>query len=773
MAKKEHLDIIRQGVTIWNNWRKINPSVNPDLSNVNLCRSNLTGANFRGVNFWEANLSKADLGDADFTESDLCFADFGGSNLTRADLSGTDLTSADFSGANLSAANFRETKLWGANLTRTDIAGADFEGADLNEADLSHANIVGVNFRGANFSDAKIVKATLSHTDLSHSNLSSADLTGSAVAWITFADTDLSRIRGLDTVKHDAPSSIGIDTVYRSRGAIPEAFLRGAGIPNNFISQMGILAEQPLRFYSCFISHAPEDQAFAEKLCAALHQKDVRCWTECHKPEEPDISEFSEEDNPALPPPLPPLIPRTPYSVLLLLLSENSIDSEWVKKEIRATFEEKRRDKNIVRFPICADSVTADPNQPRTADIARIGYICDFSQWKDAEAYQNSFDRLFENICRAFPEPKNRIASGNPNLPAPVPLRGIANMNFPESPNEIIYRIIGDNNCPLYNLGDELKLSGTSLRFPRDKAACLILLEDIMEVHTKYEAVGGKSGYSFRCTGCTGAIRLKYHKEKKIISVQKLGEDIDEMVELLSTFPMFQILEERNIRYLARSLNRKEFSANDIIIKKGQPGENLYVVVAGKIEVVGEGGISIASMGRGEVFGEMSLLSGNPVGATIRVMEPTTVLYLEGRDFKKFLNEFPALHMYFTRLLAGRMAEINLKRSEEFSSGMVGRLSEMPPSELFQTFNVNQKTGVLHLQLSRGSAALSFREGQLVRAEYDGREGKDAFYEMLKERDGRFKFTPGLSREDILAKELEDFMWLLMEGTKRMDERYD
>ncbi len=63
-----------------------------------------------------------------------------------------------------------------------------------------------------------------------------------------------------------------------------------------------------------------------------------------------------------------------------------------------------------------------------------------------------------------------------------------------------------------------------------------------------------------------------------------------------------------------------------------------------------------------------------------------------------------------------------------------------------------------------------FREGNLVKAKYSKKEGKEAFFEILKEKDGRFKFSPGLPPEEENTPELGDFMWLLMEGVRRIDE---
>ncbi|OQY59170.1 MAG: hypothetical protein B6245_08070 [Desulfobacteraceae bacterium 4572_88] len=341
-----------------------------------------------------------------------------------------------------------------------------------------------------------------------------------------------------------------------------------------------------------------------------------------------------------------------------------------------------------------------------------------------------------------------------------------------------IFKIIGENNCPLYELGNEFYLSEDSFFPPKNKPPCLILVKDVIKVlkdHGGGEAFPKDEEASpiFNCSGCTGLIRFTYKREAEADTpvVSRKPEDyIGVVARSLSKFSIFQSLDDNVVKEFTSYLRFDEFVAGDVIIRKGDPGRNLYIIVSGRIEVVGDDEMNLAFMEKGDVFGEMSLLSGNPVGATIRVGKPTTVLYIVSKDFKKVLNKSPSLQMYFTRLLAGRMAEINMARSEEFASGMAGKLSEMPPSELFQTFNMNQKTGVLTLKLADTTAFLSFREGGLVNVKYDGKEGQEAFFELLKLKRGRFKFIPGLSAEDMKAEEVGDFMQLLMEGLRRIDE---
>jgi hypothetical protein len=116
---------------------------------------------------------------------------------------------------------------------------------------------------------ADISAADLRAMELIRTNLNGVDLSG----------TDLSLVRGRDKVRHLGPSTIGIDTIYLSQGEIPESFLRGAGVPDNFIAFARSLVGRPIEFYSCFISYSSKDQGFAERLHADLQAQHLRVWS--------------------------------------------------------------------------------------------------------------------------------------------------------------------------------------------------------------------------------------------------------------------------------------------------------------------------------------------------------------------------------------------------------------------------------------------------------------------------------------------------------------
>lgn len=335
---------------------------------------------------------------------------------------------------------------------------------------------------------------------------------------------------------------------------------------------------------------------------------------------------------------------------------------------------------------------------------------------------------------------------------------------------DIIIKIIEDRKCPLYTLGDEFCLSGAALEMPADKPVCLILVKDITRLFE--EETEHRPKDVFFCGGCTGRIKLGYKKDpfSGEAPSKRSDSELTVIADLLKRFEIFRELDDKDIREVISYLNLKKYNVEDIVIRKGEHGRNLYIIASGRVEILEEEDVNIAFLGTGEVFGEMSLLSGEPVGATVRVIEPARILFIHNRDFRQVLNRFPSLQMYFARLMAKRLAYTNVARSEEFSSGMIGKLSDMSASEIFQTLNTNQKSGVLTLELADGVGTVAFREGELVSAQYNHSQGVDAFFALLQHKQGRFKFKPGLPEKELKAAPLGDFMFLLMEGVRLADE---
>ena len=144
MANPEHLELLGQGVDVWNEWRlKATPTWKnrPDLSEAWLVGKDLKGVDLSELNLRKTTILRTDLRGANLSGSNLRDAVLMKINLTGANLSETDLRGAILGGATLQDANLRGADLIEANFREADLCGADLTGADLRWATLVEAKL--------------------------------------------------------------------------------------------------------------------------------------------------------------------------------------------------------------------------------------------------------------------------------------------------------------------------------------------------------------------------------------------------------------------------------------------------------------------------------------------------------------------------------------------------------------------------------------------------------------------------------------------------------
>lgn len=282
-------------------------------------------------------------------------------DIGAVDLNNKDLSGIDLSGANLSMTNFGGTDLSGAFLTGANLHDADLYDVDLSEAILYTANLNDARLKGAN-------------------------LTKAICGYTIFGKVDLSQVKGLETVRHNGPSTVGIDTIYLSGGNIPAVFLRGAGVPDTFITFMESLTGQAIDFYSCFISHSNKDKEFVERLYSDLQSRGVRCWYAPHDLiiGEPFVSGIDKGIR--------------LHDKLLLILSEHSVASEWIDFEVNLALTKEKGKEPWVLFPIRLDNTVMQTDLRWANMIRESRHIGDFTQWKDHDSYKKAFDKLLSDL---------------------------------------------------------------------------------------------------------------------------------------------------------------------------------------------------------------------------------------------------------------------------------------------------------------------------------------------------------------------------------------
>jgi len=139
MANQEHVKILKQGVEVWNHWRKAYPNIRPDLSGENLRGAKLGGAILTMAKLDRANLNYADLHYANLRGASLLHAHLHRAGLTHAYLGEAILASAD-----LSEANLTDVELIGADLSKANLEGARLVKTNLEGAVLSGCRVYGV-----------------------------------------------------------------------------------------------------------------------------------------------------------------------------------------------------------------------------------------------------------------------------------------------------------------------------------------------------------------------------------------------------------------------------------------------------------------------------------------------------------------------------------------------------------------------------------------------------------------------------------------------------
>ncbi len=128
---------------------------------------------------------------------------------------------------------------------------------------------------------------------------------------------------------------------------------------------------------------------------------------------------------------------------------------------------------------------------------------------------------------------------------------------------------------------------------------------------------------------------------------------------LLSTSALFRPLEKSERRELATRFRARDSLAGEVVITQGARGDGLYVILAGEVEVLRDGGVA-GTLGAGDVFGEMSLLDGVPAVATVRTLRRTSLLRLPPSDLDAVLARYPGVCQHLEALRDAR-AEINAR----------------------------------------------------------------------------------------------------------------
>lgn len=245
-------------------WRHSHPNEVLDLSGANLSNARLD----------YANLSDLDLSGVDLRNASLNFAYLQGSNFSEANLNGAYFSRSDLGVTNLSNAELKGAYLAEADLLQAVLCGADMSGTYLYRTRLPRADL----------SNANLSNAIIDETELFEVNLNNTNFKNASMRYAVIGECDLSKCKNLETIVHDAPSSVDVKTLMKSfwgagKSITPNirTFLLNTGVSVALLEALpSIMVE--VKYYSVFISYGLPDLRLANRLFNDLKARAIPCW---------------------------------------------------------------------------------------------------------------------------------------------------------------------------------------------------------------------------------------------------------------------------------------------------------------------------------------------------------------------------------------------------------------------------------------------------------------------------------------------------------------
>ena len=304
----------------------------------------LTGGE-QGVREWNG-LSLDERSDVQLSRANL-----EGADLRQVNLAGLNLQATNLGGANLDSADLRDAYCRDASFKESDLSRAAVRDATLEGVDLQGASLEGADLRGADLGNVSLECATLFLTVLLQTSLDETDFMDVTADGLIISGVDLTTAKNLELVKHRGPSHIDSHTLQRSKGQIPDVFLRGCGFSpwevemarlySPEMDDPGMASELatklvmarthgPIYLGGVFISYSHANSTFVGKIYDRLYEAGASVWRDIH---DMDAGDMNKQVKRSL----------RIQDVVLLVLSEASVKSDWVEHELDLARKKERK----------------------------------------------------------------------------------------------------------------------------------------------------------------------------------------------------------------------------------------------------------------------------------------------------------------------------------------------------------------------------------------------------------------------------------------------
>lgn len=176
-----------------------------------------------------------------------------------------------------------------------------------------------------------------------------------------------------------------------------------------------------------------------------------------------------------------------------------------------------------------------------------------------------------------------------------------------------------------------------------------------------------------------------------------------QLKELFQRIDFFAGLDDKILRKLADAAVTRQYGKDEVIVRQGEMGLGLYIIVRGRVKVEREQPnappIKVAELGPEQFFAEMSIVDNKPRSATVSTMEDTECLLLTRDSFVTLMQKYPEIPIRVARLLADR-----LRTADE-------KLAEMHAAESSASAKANGKPAAAEASSKNGSAPPAAEDG--------------------------------------------------------------
>lgn len=242
-------------------------------------------------------------------------------------------------------------------------------------------------------------------------------------------------------------------------------------------------------------------------------------------------------------------------------------------------------------------------------------------------------------------------------------------------------------------------------------------------------------------------------------------------------------LKPLELKAIGQLSETRHLAAGETIYAPGDPGDTFFIINRGVVEAIRSsvGKASDAYLSRGDIFGDVEVLTELPRKYLVRTREPVSLQCFHRKDFAELIRRVPAFFQYLSEQLAFRLAQArDLALAQSHCLELSGSLSNFDLVTIYQTIVNSGQTGELRISNEQSDliSAFFFEKGQPRCVQFEHLTGEEAFWQLFLSDSlaGTFSFSSGdrpisdLIQSERIARNPEEMLINALQGRDELRE---